>query len=300
MPLAQRIAWALLGATLSFAAQASGQSWQLITTLDNDTAWRTRSPRVIQKSQSRLWLDLELELTPTLGIRGIGRAVWDPVRRIWSSDPIVDQKAVERWQVSSELEVELRELYVDWRDRVGGARLDLRVGKQQIVWGHSFGLRVLDFVDPRDFREFVLEPFVESRIPTTGARLEVTLPRFSFEAIVIPDFESDVIPDPTSEFALDQQLPGFLPPLFEVPAGGFLADVRGSDTPDDWSLDTLGFGFRGATVAGGFDLALYYWDRYDSRPAFSRRLRSVNVPGLGVLPLNEIRAEHFRVRSLGL
>ncbi len=288
----------LAGCALLLALPASAQSWRLTTTFENDSAWRTRSPGVLQKSQSKLWVDAEVELAPSLEVRGIGRVIYDPVRRIWGSDPDVDQDPIDVGYPGSELEIELRELYLDWHERVGRARLDLRVGKQQVVWGHSLGLRVLDFVNPMDFREFVLEPFVESRITTIGARAELTLPGASFEAIVFPDFEPDVLPDPSGEYALEQELPGFLPTLapFAGAGSGFLVDLRGADEPSDWSLDTWGFGVRGATVVQGWDLALYYWDRYDPRPAFSRRV--ISSPALGGL-VNEIRAEHFRVRSLG-
>lgn len=291
-------ALSLAAGALLLSAPADAQRWQLTTTLENDSAWRTRSPRVIQKSWSRLWLDVEAELSPSLDLRGIGRVTYDPVRRIWGSDPEADQHPVEVWYPGSELEVELRELYLAWHERLGRARLDLRVGKQQVVWGHALGLRVLDFVNPLDLREFVLEPFVESRITTLGARAELTLPGGSLEALVFPDFEADLLPDPSAEYALDLDLPGFLPPLapFAGPGSGFLVDLRGADTPSDWSLDTWAFGLRAATVARGWDLALYYWDRYDPRPAFSRRVVPSTALGGSV---NEIRARHLRVRSLG-
>jgi hypothetical protein len=290
VPLA---AWILL-----LALPAGAQSWRVTTTLENESAWRTRSPKVLQKSRSKLWVDAEAELAPSLEVRGIGRVLYDPVRRIWASDQELDREPVDVWTPGSEVEVELRELYLDWHERVRRARLDLRVGKQQVVWGHSLGLRVLDFVNPMDFREFVLEPFVDSRITTIGARAELTLPGMSLEAIVFPDFESDLLPDPSGEYALEQELPGFLPFLapFAGPGSGFLVDLRGPDEPSDWSLDTWGFGLHGSTVVSGWDLALYYWDRYDPRPAFSRRV--VPSAALGGF-VNEIRAEHFRVRSLG-
>ena len=40
----------------------------------------------------------------------------------------------------------------------------LRIGKQQIVWGRLDGIKVLDTVNPQDFREFILDDFDDSRI----------------------------------------------------------------------------------------------------------------------------------------
>ena len=55
----------------------------------------------------------------------------------------------------------LRELYVD--TSLGG--WDFRIGKQQVVWGTADGIKLLDIINPTDFRELVQNSFEESRIP---------------------------------------------------------------------------------------------------------------------------------------
>ena len=57
-------------------------------------------------------------------------------------------------------QAELREFYLD--TRVGDSIVML--GKQQVVWGKSDGLKVLDIVNPQDFREFILDDFVLHRV----------------------------------------------------------------------------------------------------------------------------------------
>ena len=42
----------------------------------------------------------------------------------------------------------LRELYLD--TKIGG--VDLRLGKQQVVWGTADGIKLLDIINPTDFR----------------------------------------------------------------------------------------------------------------------------------------------------
>jgi len=59
-----------------------------------------------------------------------------------------------------------RELYVD----IHLGNLDLRLGKQQVVWGETDGLRLMDIINPCDWqREFILrdsdEGFESTRIP---------------------------------------------------------------------------------------------------------------------------------------
>jgi len=55
----------------------------------------------------------------------------------------------------------LRELYAD--TRLGG--WDLRLGKQQVVWGTADGIKLLDIINPTDFRELNQNAMEDSRIP---------------------------------------------------------------------------------------------------------------------------------------
>lgn len=60
----------------------------------------------------------------------------------------------------------IRELYLDIQTR----QINFRLGKQQVVWGESDGLRLMDFINPQDLRrEWVLrdsdEGYESTRIP---------------------------------------------------------------------------------------------------------------------------------------
>jgi hypothetical protein len=58
----------------------------------------------------------------------------------------------------------LRELYVD--TSVGDAGdVYLRLGKQQVVWGTADGMKLLDIINPTDYREFAQNSMEDSRIP---------------------------------------------------------------------------------------------------------------------------------------
>jgi len=60
----------------------------------------------------------------------------------------------------------LRELYVD----TTAGDWDLRLGKQQIVWGTADGAKFLDMINPTDYREMAQNVMAESRIPTWAAK----------------------------------------------------------------------------------------------------------------------------------
>lgn len=308
MPDGRAWPWRAAAAALAWVALAAGvaaagaPALEATATLESDTAWRLRSPRRLQKSQNRAELELELRWSDALAARALGRVLYDPVARLVGPEPDFGQRPVDRWQVggSRTLEAELRELHLDWSARLGAARLDLRLGKQQVVWGQSFGLRVLDVVNPQDFREFILDEFVDARTPTWGARADLFVGRFSLQGLVFPDFEPDALPHPESEFAVDTELRGLVGELAALPGQPPLFVLDDDEAARDWRADSVGFGLRAATLLRGVDLALYYWDRVDPRGVFRRRVVPVDL-GLGVpLPLNLVRREFERVRSLGL
>ena len=55
----------------------------------------------------------------------------------------------------------LRELYIDTL----AGDTEVRVGKQQVVWGTADGIKLLDIINPTDYREFAQNTMEDSRIP---------------------------------------------------------------------------------------------------------------------------------------
>ncbi|MCB1735414.1 MAG: RNA polymerase-associated protein rapA [Gammaproteobacteria bacterium] len=55
----------------------------------------------------------------------------------------------------------LRELYID--TSIGDTYV--RLGKQQVVWGTADGIKLLDIINPTDYREFAQNTMEDSRIP---------------------------------------------------------------------------------------------------------------------------------------
>lgn len=87
---------------------------------------------------------------------------------------------------------ELRELYL----AIGVGDWGLRAGKQQIVWGASDGLKVLDIVNPQSFREFILDDFEDSRIALWALRAERDYSdTTSLELVLIPDLSFHDLPE---------------------------------------------------------------------------------------------------------
>ena len=94
--------------------------------------------------------------------------------------------------------VELRDFFFEFRTSNGLARL----GKQQIVWGRLDGIKVLDLVNPQDFREFILDDFADSRISLWSAYFDYNLGNWRAELALIPDGSGHAIPATGAWFEL--------------------------------------------------------------------------------------------------
>ena len=87
-----------------------------------------------------------------------------------------DPKAEPNWYKGPKFYTQydpLRELYLDTTlplfDDEG---VLMRLGKQQVVWGTADGIKLLDIINPTDFRELVQNTFEDSRIPVWMLNLE--------------------------------------------------------------------------------------------------------------------------------
>lgn len=86
--------------------------------------------------------------------------------------------------------VELREAYLSYAK--GG--LDLRVGRQIVVWGVADALRITDCVSPCDYTEFLAQDYDDIRMPVNGLRAKYTYRNVTFEAVCNPVADFFILP----------------------------------------------------------------------------------------------------------
>ncbi len=87
-------------------------------------------------------------------------------------------------------EIQLREAYVDLFFNT----LDLRVGKQAVVWGEAEGAFITDIVSPRDLSDFILPDFREVRIGIPAVKADWYAGAFTTEVVWIPRFAPTIAP----------------------------------------------------------------------------------------------------------
>jgi hypothetical protein len=73
------------------------------------------------------------------------------------------------------------DIYSNW--------LDLRIGKQQVVWGKTDGYFINDIVNPLDLSYFLLQDFDDIRMATTMLNAKLHYSNHSLEVLVIPEFK---------------------------------------------------------------------------------------------------------------
>lgn len=284
-PAAVLLACAALAATTAAAAEPAQPSFPrptIATTIEGEWAIETGSGRA-QKLETYVQSQLDQSLPRGFRLTAIGRFHADAYERLAPGGPRQSEiwTPTRRLELGDRVDVELRELYVE--GRIGPAWL--RIGKQQVVWGQADGLKVLDVVDPQDFREFILEDFDESRIPLWTANLEVPAGPATLQLLWIPDPSAHDIPRPDALFAF--RAPRLVGPR---PPPGVAVDVRAPEHPDAFRGSDLG-----ARLAGrlrDWDLTANYLWHYDDAPVLRRTLRGPT--------LVEVDPEYERAHVVGV
>ncbi len=96
--------------------------------------------------------------------------------------------------LSKDLNISLRQAYFD----IFFDNFDLRIGKQQIIWGKADGVFITDVIAPRNLSEFILPDFEEIRIGINALKLDYYIGNATIEAVWIPTFQPTILPDKNS------------------------------------------------------------------------------------------------------
>lgn len=157
-------------------------SWRWTYALRNRTGYRRERPRVFQMSRTTADIKGIGRLSERWRLTMEGRAHYDPVGRLGYPKTL--------W-------FDPRQFLLDGR----AGPLSLSLGLQQVVWGQADGLRVLDVINPLDYREFILEDFLDARRPLWTARADMPFIKgSSLQLIWVPYFAPGRVPGPANEF----------------------------------------------------------------------------------------------------
>jgi hypothetical protein len=150
---------------------------------------------------------------------------------------------------------ELRDAYLE----ISLPRAQARVGKQQIVWGKLDGIKILDVLNPQDYREFILSDFDESRISLWSAYLDLSLGEWRAELAFLPDATGHAIPERGAWFELTA-------PRFRYGVSGPANSVPVITDHSNDIIDDSGMALRLSRPVGPVDISAVAYSGLDFQP----------------------------------
>jgi len=154
----------------------------------------------------------------------------------------------------------LRELYLDW------ALNDWRfiLGKQQVVWGKVDGRKVLDMINPEDFREgpwdAAMDDWKYTRIPLWMANISWSGEIYNLQFLWIPDFEPNpLIPE--------DWIWGFK----RRPDPSIRTVIRDIIKPDEDRIENHEFALKLEFEQNGWDIFFVYFYGWSYNPTLFRK-----------------------------
>lgn len=142
---------------------------------------------------------------------------------------------------------EIRELYLDLRTR----NVDIRAGKQFVVWGVLEGIRITDEINPQYFRELITPDLLDYRIPLWTLKVDWYQHRGSYQFLWIPDIQFHEPAPAGSEWEL-------------------LQDVPNTEKPNSFTLNNSEYGIRYTTTVLDAEISFSYFYTWDDFPVVFR------------------------------
>ena len=205
--------------------------------------------------------EFNIRLPAGLDLTAIGRLRSDTFDDLEPGRPAQSERSEfsRRIMVGDRVDLELREFYMN----ADVGRTFLTVGKQQIVWGKADGLKVMDLVNPQDFREFIMDEFEDSRIPLWSVNAEIPISDMTLQLVWVPDQTYHELPEAGSPYNFTSPL------LIPTPPVGVDVAFNPADRPNRILADSDA-GARLSTFWKGWDLTANYFYHYNDLPVFLR------------------------------
>lgn len=173
--------------------------------------------------------------------------------------------------------MELREAYLAYAK----GNLDLRVGRQIVVWGVADALRLTDCVSPCDYTEFLAQDYDDIRMPVNALRTRYTWRSVTFEAICNPVADFFILPT-------DRHNPWAL----TLPSAPLPYTIDLESCKPEKRLRNMEYGGRITTNLSGIDFSLSVLRTWNKMPALSL---TVSDNGKSLL----VKGEYRRMTMLG-
>ena len=165
----------------------------------------------------------------------------------------VSMNAIYNALLKEQTGITLREAYLSYAN----THVDLRAGRQIIIWGVADALRLTDQISPMDYTEFLAQDYDDIRTPVNAFRLRLVRQAFNVELVCIPVSDFFILPtDERNPWAAHIDAP--MPYTFDL-------DSRKPKT----RLRNVEFGGRFSVNLSGIDFSFCGLHTWNKMPAFS-------------------------------
>lgn len=225
--------------------------------LKNETAYRIDEPRSITKIRNIFQLNGEYSFSSAYKLGFSAWAYHDLAYDLFDYETITARFArdddkplvfVNDLQRKKDSPIaELREFYLD----VTSGKVDVRAGKQVVVWGVLEGIRITDEINPLDFRELILPDLMDYRIPLWTMKMDIYGAEDSYQLLWIPDIKFHEPAPPGSEWELLQNVPN-------------------TEKPNSFTLRNSEYGIKYSTNILDSEVSFSYFYTWDDFPVVFR------------------------------
>ncbi len=233
--------------------------------LGHDAAGADTSWHGLTRLRSELKLEMDADLSPNWQARISGHGFYDFVYTINGRDNYTDD-VLDNY----EKELEFDEVYLQGSL---SKNIDLKAGRQIVVWGRSDNIRITDVLNPLDLRWPGLVDIEKLRLPATMSKLDYYYKNWGISGIVVHEVRYNKNPEFGSDF-----FPGSQPlPGRESPSEGF-------------DIDNTQFAASLNGFFQGWDISFYAADIYAQDGHISR---------VSLVPAPQFEVKHSRIKMLG-
>ena len=196
------------------------------------------------QAQISTYLQLDTKLSDDWKMRISGDAFYDAIYDI--KDENYNQDTLDAYQT----QLRFDDVYIQGRL---SKDVDLKVGRQIVVWGKSDSIRITDVINPLDNRLPAMTDIEDLRLPTTMAKLDYYLGSWNFSAMAIAESRIFLEAAPYGEyFPVSNIFPNAPKPFFDL------------NQPES-SLENMQYALAANGVFSGWDLSFYGANVYDSK-----------------------------------
>jgi len=163
--------------------------------------------------------------------------------------------------------------------------VDVRLGKQLILWGTADELNPTDVINPENYYEFALPTKAERKIPTFSAKIDWYSPFGTLTGVYVPFFTSDQFPRAGDPWAV---------PLLAT-LQNIQSDIysRLQSVNDKWRTGHPQFALKYSNYVGNTDFSVSYYNGVWSTPSFRF------IPSNFFLDPGEIVPEYLKFQMVG-